>query len=346
MGDDSSKEEKKVESEIEAARHDLKMDIEESEKEAKAKLDEILSKEKMEFCSRCRKKIGSRVDWAGKCLWEGCEKLLCRECWNVDKFRFCRQHSREVHGKPEKVAEKKEFFKHGEDLKIDLRAMLDEHDESRRGKLEYYASEYARWLVKRMEKAGPIDWTPKEVLKKPSVKMEKSDNDHVITVSVKRWFWRKVKLSVVVTSFDTRGELDFNSVTAMLHKMSRKYKGYKLFVLVTDGAKLDATNFVNRFSDKGFSLYMVEPRQGHLLFNISDQVTMGYSSWLNQKKDPYNFMEKLKRLSDLVSGRLVVSEKHVVKEFGFNEHDVRGILKSCKFLSHIKGTDTFFWKED
>jgi len=196
-----------------------------------------------------------------------------------------------------------------------------------------------------METAGPIDWTPNEFFKKPEARMDRDDEDFVISLSVKGWLRRKTKLSVVVATFDSAGELDMNSLTAYLHRLSRKHKGYKLFVLVGDGAKLDAVNFVNKFADKDFSLYMVEPRKGNLYYNIKDTIANGYSRWFNQKSEPYDFKEKLKRLADLVSGRLVVSENEVAKEFGFRERDVHGILKSCPPLSYVKDTQTFVWKE-
>jgi hypothetical protein len=347
MGVNAEKEEKRLESEIDVARKDLEMDVEKREQEAKEKLDDILSEKKMEFCARCGKKIGGRVDWAGKCLWSGCEKLLCRECWDVKKYRFCKQHSHDVYGKSEEKAKKKEFFKgEDEDIKVDLRAMLEGDEDSRLAKLQYFASEYARWMQKRLDKDGPIDWTPTRFLQKARMEVKKQDSDWVISISVKRWFWKKVRLSIVVTPFDARGEVDINGMSALLQKMSRRYKGYKLFVLVSDSAKLEAVNFVNRFADSAFSLYMVEPRKGNLYFNIKDPITQGYSGWFNQKKEPYKFKVKLKRLADLVSGRMIVSEKIASKEFGFREKDVQDVLKSCPFLSHIKGTDTFFWKED
>ena len=347
MGHDADKDEKRIESEIEVARRDLEMDIEKREHEAKERLDDILSEKKMEFCSRCGRKIGSRTDWAGKCLWSDCEKLVCRECWDVKQLRFCRSHSRDVYGKSEEQAKKREFFREDDgDIKVDLRAMLDEDTESRKSKLQYYASEYARWLQKRLGEKGPIDWTPTGFLKKPQVKTEKQEGDSVTTISVKSWFRKKAKLSVVVTPFDAGAEFDLNSLTAMLHRMSRKYKGYDLFVLVSDAAKLDLVNSVNRLTDTAFSLYMVEPRKGHLYYNIKDPVTSGYSDWFNQKKEPRGFKARLKRLADLVSGRMVVTEKAVVNDFGFREKDVHGILRSCHFLAHIGSTDTFYWKED
>ncbi len=338
--------EKRIESEIEAVRKELQTETATREEKASSRLDDILSKKGMEFCSRCKKKVGSRTDWAGKCWWKDCENLLCRECWDVNKCRFCTDHSKRITGEPEEQAKKKEFFEEeDDDIKVDLRAMIDSEDDLRNKKLKYYTFEYANWLMKRMEKAGPIDWTPNEFLKKPEARMDRDDEDFVISLSVKGWFRRKTKLSVVVATFDSAGELDMNSLTAYLHRLSRKHKGYKLFVLVGDGAKLDAVNFVNKFADKDFSLYMVEPRKGNLYYNIKDTIANGYSRWFNQKSEPYDFKEKLKRLADLVSGRLIVSENEVAKEFGFRERDVHGILKSCPTLSYVKDTQTFVWKE-
>jgi len=337
-------EEKKIASEIELARHELEMDVEKREKEAKQKLDEILSDKRMRLCGRCGKKVGSRIDWAGKCLWEDCEKLLCMSCWKVDKYRFCRAHSVLVHGRPESQARKREFFR--EEAKLDMRAEMEKDDDSRLNKLQYLASEFARFLEKRMDKSGLIDWTPTGYLQKAEKKLEKKNGDFVISIKVKKWFRSKVRLSVVVASVDMKQQFDPNSLTAYLHKSARRYGGYKLFVLVTEGVPLDGVNFVNGFYDREFSLYVVEPRQGNFYYNIKDTVTNGYSVWFNQKREPRSFRERLKELSDIVSGRLVVSEKSVSGEFGFSGHDAHDILKSCRFLEPIKGTDTFFWKEE
>ena len=48
-----------LDNEIEAARRQLKEDLEKREEEAEQSIDKILSKENIEFCSRCnRKQIG------------------------------------------------------------------------------------------------------------------------------------------------------------------------------------------------------------------------------------------------------------------------------------------------
>jgi hypothetical protein len=346
-GDKDSKRDE-VESEVDVARKNLELEIEKRQREAKEKLDEILSEKNLKFCERCGKHVGSREDWGGKCLWEGCESLICRDCWDVSKFKFCKKHAKNIVDEGEEKPRKREVFREEEEepeIKVDLKAMLDEHEESRMEKIRYYASEYARFLRKRMEKAGPIDWTPERYMKKPRFEYEKKEDDHVISVSEKRWLFRKTRLSVVVKPYDARVEEDVNALGAELHKAARKYKGYVLLVLVTEGASMEVGNFVNRFSDSSFCLFLAEPKKAHLNFNIKGPVASGYSEWFSQKKEPGNFKEKLRALGDLVSGRKVVSEKDVVKEFGFREKDARHILDSCDFLERVKDTDTYMLKE-
>ncbi len=347
MGKDSDEQE--AESKLEAARKELEADIAEREREAKEKLDEILSDKNMEFCSRCGKKVSSRTDWAGKCLWEGCDNLICNDCWDVNKHRFCGKHAKDVAGEHEGAPEKKEFFRDEEEpeaIRIDLSEVLDEHEESRKSKLQYYASEYWRWLQKRMEHSGPIDWTPARYIKNARFRAWKEEGDYLIDVYAKKWFWKSTRLTVIISPYDARGDFDENALNAYLHKTARKLKGYKIFVLVSDGAKMEAANFVNRFSDSSFSLFLAEPKKEHLNYNIKDPVATGYSEWFNQKREPLNFRGRLKRLGDVVSDRTVISVKAASKEFGFHEKDAQDILKSCKFLDPVKGTDTFLMKKD
>jgi len=329
-----------IEQAIEEERKCLEAEALRRESEAGEKLDRILDRKKMDFCSRCSRKLGARADISGKCWADGCGKTLCSECWSIRRFRYCKEHARGIHEdaeKPGPVA--------GAEPIEGLRAMLEGDDGSRRQKLDYLASEYAGWLARRLEKQGPIDWTPRKYLPKADVRKVRGDGETAMTVGVRRWFRRKVMLSVVVASFDPAGEFDASSITALLKRLSRRYGGYKLFVLVTDGAKLDVVNFANGFSDRDCSLYVSEPSKGNMFYNLNDPVTAGYSEWLSQKKEPGTFRVKLKRASDLVSGKLVVSPKSAAKEFGFGERDVNGILRSCPFITPLKGTDTFVWTE-
>ncbi len=340
MGRDS--EEERLESKLESKRKELEIEISEREREAKEKLDEILSDKNMEFCSRCGKKVSSRTDWAGKCMWEGCKNLICNDCWEVNKYKFCRKHA-------ESAAEEEEEFPGGDekepDIKIDISDVLDEHEESRKSKVQYYASEYWRWLQKRMERSGPLDWTPMHYIKKARFSAGKKESDYIIEVYTKKWFWKSTKLTIVVSPYDSKGGFDENSLNAYLHKTARKLEGYKIFVLVTDGARMEAAHFVNRFHDSSFALFLAEPKKEHLNFNIKDPLTTGYSEWFSQKKKPMNFRHMLKRTGDTVSNRTVISEKAVSREFGFHEKDTGDILKSCSFLEPVKGTDTFLLKE-
>jgi hypothetical protein len=337
MGVNVEREKNNAQSEIEAARKDLMAETRVREREAKERLDDLLSEKHMEFCSRCNRKIGSRIDWAGKCMEEGCGKLICRECWQVNNQRFCRDHSEIVPREREADIGK---------LSANLRALRDEHEETVKGKLDYFTAEYANWLVKRLERDGPIDWTPKEYMDKPKMKVEKKEGEVVITLSVKRWFWNSTKLSIVLSSFDSGAETDLDFLSSFLQKEAGKHKGYKLVVLVTESAKMEVVDFVNKFSGDGFSLFMDEPETANLYFNINDTIARGYSQWFSQKKEPHGFRENLRRIADLVSGKHVVSEKMVGNEFGFDKKVVPKILKSCEFLSYLKDTDTYMVKED
>ena len=331
-----------------SSREDLESFADRREKEAKSALDELLSDKSMEFCSRCNRKVGSRVDWAGKCWWEGCKGLLCHECWGIHKFRFCRDHAKSIAGDSEEQPIKKAPEPVEEPvIKADLRAMIDAHQEDMEARLRYLTQEFASWLMKRMEKQGPIDWTPREAFENAQVaRKEGAEGEIAISVSIKKWLRRKVKLSILISSIESADVLDANSLMALLRRLARKHKGFKLFVLVADGAKLDVVSFANRFIDPDFCMFLVEPRAGNLYYNLNDPITSGYSSWFSQKKDAYAFRERLKRQADLVSGRLVISEKVVTKEFGFLPSNAERILRSCRFLVHVPETDTYFWKDE
>ncbi len=332
---------------LEAARKDLEIDIAQREREAKEKLDEMLSDKNMQFCSRCGRKISSRTDWAGKCMWEGCENLICHDCWDVHKYKFCTKHTKNIVDEKEEDPDKKEVFgeEDGPEIKVDLKGVLDNHEESRISKLQYYASEFSRQLQKKMEQNGPIDWTPTQFVKKAKFRSEKNEGDYLIEVYSKKWFFKKTRLSILVTPYDSRGIFDENALNAYIHKEARKMKGYKIIVLVSEGAGIEMAHFVNKFSDSSFSLFLAEPKNGHLNFNIRHPLTVGYSDWFNQKKEALNFTGRLKKIGDVVSDRTVISEKAVAKEFGFDEKEVRSILKSCKFLDPVKDTDTYIMKK-
>ncbi|MCD6496350.1 MAG: hypothetical protein J7K54_03705 [Candidatus Aenigmarchaeota archaeon] len=335
-----------AEKEIDELRSEMQAEIMAREREAKEKLDEILSKKNMEFCSRCGKKVSSRLDWAGKCMWEGCENLLCHECWDVNKYRFCKEHAKNIVDEKTEAPEKKEIFKEEPEIKIDLSDVLEGDEESRVSKIQYYASEYWRWLQKNMEKSGPIDWTPHSYIENAKFRAEKKEGEYVIEVYRKRWLMDSVKLTIVVCPYDSKGAFDSAALSAYIHKTARRYHGYKIIVLVTDGAGAELAQFVNGFSDTSFSLFLAEPKKGHLNYNIKDAITMGYSPWFNQKSAPAGFKERLKKSAETVSGKSVVSEKAASKEFGFGPKDAHDILKSCRFLDHVKDTDTYIWKEN
>ena len=91
--------EKELLSEIEIAKKALKENITKKEKEATARIDELLNLKKTDFCSRCGRKVGSRSQWKGHCLASGCENLICNRCWVIEKSRFCKDHYKDIIGK-------------------------------------------------------------------------------------------------------------------------------------------------------------------------------------------------------------------------------------------------------
>lgn len=334
---------KDVEAGLESARRELSSRIDEREMKAREKLDTLLSEKDMEFCSKCGKVVRSRNGWGGRCVWEGCQSLLCRECWGISKYRFCKRHTEGVTDERDGKSAKREAFAAEDEprLNIDIKAALDSHEESRLEKIRYYASEYARFVLARMEKDGPIDWTPERYMAKPVMESGKEGLATVVTVSEKKWFLKRKRLSVVIMPYDARGGFDASSLNADVRKAARSAGGYSIVVLVSDGSPMELMDFVNRFSDSEISLFLAEPKKGHLNFNIKSPATTAYSEWFSQKKDPRRFRERLRAIGELVSGRRVISASEAAKEFGFREKDAEGILRSCDFLSHLKDTDTF-----
>ncbi len=330
--------------EAEVARRRFEMELDERRKGNENAIDEMLSGKDSEFCSRCGSVVIERSGWGGKCIWEDCRNVLCSECFDVSKLRFCAAHSSGSRSGPKRAERNKEDDDRAGDIGAGLKAVLDEHEESRKAKIRYYSSEYARRLRKRMEDGGPIDWTRYGHIGSPKTIHENAGGAYVTRITDKRWFRSRVALSVSVVPYDARIEKDMSSLNALVHKAARRGGGYALVVLVSDGSSMEVMNFVNKFSDDSVSLYLSEPRKGHLNFNIRDPLTVSYSEWFGEKKYPRNFREKLRSLGDLSSGRRIVSESIVAREFGFRGRDVPGILGSCGFLEQVKDTDTYIVK--
>ena len=89
--------------ETELARKHLKEDVHSKELEAEEKVDDILSKKNVGFCSRCGKRIDSREEWGGNCLHKDCRNLICHECWASGEKRFCMLHAIDYTRKDSKV---------------------------------------------------------------------------------------------------------------------------------------------------------------------------------------------------------------------------------------------------
>jgi hypothetical protein len=308
--------------EIELARKHLEEDIHKKELEAEERLDELLSKGKMEFCSRCGKKIDSRMDWGGKCLHDGCDELICHGCWASEERRFCRKHLKEYVKKDREEAKEKPEVK-----------------ESRMKRLTL---SYMDFIKDRFDKFSSLDWTPGEFIKKSVFRVkDRSYGKFRVVVYRKGWISRKPKIELLVRPLE-------EDVDEMINEfLEREKKTHMIIVLTADTPSIDmkTRKFIEKFSDRRISLFLEDLEMNRLYFNPSEKVSEKYSSWVDPNKVPMNFRELLKNISESMSGRKVVSGKKFSEEFGLDRGTGMNILSECGFLEHIKGTDSFILRE-
>jgi hypothetical protein len=285
-----------------------------------------------QFCSRCAKPLMSGDAPGGGCLWDGCKSPLCGGCWHQSKFRFCDGHA--GGGKPARHVLMKPREHDLPDVTPGIRALHEARLEGREGKLRYYASEYWRWLSARIGEVGPVDWTPHGILKNPVAESAAAatGDSYCTKVMARGLFRKKHALSIIAIPCDWSRGFDASSLHAAVSKTARMAGGHCLVVLVGDGVPMEASDFVNRFADSRVSLYLAEPRRGHLNYNIRDPVTRSYSEWFSQERRARRFREKVRDIGSLVDGRSVVSEDAIEREFGFRRSDTADIIKSCGFL--------------
>ncbi len=303
--------------EIELARKHLEEDVHKKEIEAEEKLDEILSKGKMEFCSRCGKKIDSRMDWGGKCLHEGCENLICRECWDSEK-RFCRKHIDDYVKREKKRAE------------------------ARPSRIKRLTLSYMDFLRDRFEKFECMDWTPDGPIEKPVFKVKsKSYGKFRIVVYRKGWVRKEPKLELLVIP----NEGNIERLISDFMEAERGIHSIIIFTGDTASIRPETKEFVEKFSDKRVSLFMEDLETNKTYFNPKERMTEKYSSWIDPSKVPMKFRDILAEIAESMSGRKIISAKKFSGEFGVDKKTGMRILGECKFLEGIKGTDSFILKE-
>jgi hypothetical protein len=311
-----------IRDEIELARKHLEEDIHKKEIEAEERLDELLSRGKMEFCSRCGKKIDSRMDWGGKCLHDDCDELICHECWASEERRFCRKHLKEYVKKDREEAKEKPEVK-----------------ESRMKRLTL---SYMDFMKDRFDKFSSLDWTPEGFIRKARFKIKnKNYGEFKIVVYRKGWIRKKPKIEVLVRPLE-------ENVEGMINEfLEREKKVHMILVLTADTPSIDmkTRNFVEKFSDKRISLFLGDLEINKIYFNPKEKVTEKYSYWFDPSKVPVNFKDLLANISESMSGRRIVSGKKFSEEFGLDRGTSSKILIECGFLELIKGTDSFILKE-
>lgn len=315
--------EEKLRDEIEFARKHLEEDIHKKEIEAEERLDELLSKKKMEFCSRCGKKIDSRMDWGGKCLHEGCEELICHECWASEERRFCKKHLKEYVKKEKESEGEKE-----PEIKMD--------------RMKRLTLSYMDFLKDRFDKFKGMDWTPEGFIRKAKFKIKnKSYGEFRIVVYRKGWIRKKPKLELLVRPV---GENIEGMINEFLERESRLHL---IIILTADTPSIGmkTKNFVEEFSDKRISLFLKDLEINKLYFNPKEKIAEKYSSWVDPSKVPMKFRGLLESIAESMSGRKIVSAKGFSNEFGIDKKTSMRILGECRFLESIKGTDSFIMKE-
>jgi len=315
--------EEELRDEIELARKHLKEDIHEKEIEAEEKLDELLSKKRIEFCSRCGKKIDSRIDWGGKCLHEGCDQLICHECWVSEERRFCRKHLKDYVKKEEKTKE-------------------EEKPEIKESRMKRLTLSYMDFLRDRFEKFECMDWTPEGFIAKANFKVKNKDYGKFrIVVYRKGWIRKKPKLELLVRPIE-------ENIEGMINEFLESEKRMHMILVLTADTPsigMKIKNFVEKFSDKRISLFLEDLEINKLYFNPGEKTTEKYSSWVDPSNVPMNFKDLLGSIAESMSGRKIISAKKFSGEFGLGRGTSLKILSDCGFLEMIKGTDSFILRE-
>ncbi|MBN2043150.1 MAG: hypothetical protein JW754_05085 [Candidatus Aenigmarchaeota archaeon] len=303
---------------------DFRKEIDTKEKEAEKKLDEILSKNKMEFCSRCGKKINSRMEWGGKCMEKGCKNLLCNTCFSDTEQRYCNDHR----GKhlPEKASTP------------DQQIFRDE-------KIKSLTLNYMNSIEERFRKLT-VDWVPSEYFKNSFAKVKKSKYGDFMLVIYKKFFiFKSKKIQIMVYPLDYMASMQ-SDLNSLLQKVDKKVHNIAVFVSDFKSVSKDIASFFEGFSNRRFSLYLVNFENKSMYFNKNDQTTRNYATWFDIDKYPLKFRELLKKFSEKTSGRNVISAKRYSEEFGITKEEAMKYLKKVGFLTHIDETDSFLFKEE
>ncbi len=325
-----------LDNEIEIARRQLKDDLEKREKEAQQSIDKILSREGMEFCSRCNRKVDDRSEWLGRCLHRVCTNLICNYCWVSENKRYCSEHFEEIAG-PEKNGKKKTVFKPQATETQETIPVPQEEDDKE--KITTLMNNYAEFIKERLS-GWPPDWNTEGWIENPKIKFASSRSGAEITICSKRFLSKKGKIKFTIRPVYGRAQQDIDFA---LSAIKEEPGIYHILVLVGNECDAKALEYIDSFNKPTASLFLVEPAK-RLVYMDEKPVTKLYSAWIDTSKAPQRLKDFLRSLvKEKVSGKDVLTEKPVSEKFGFTEEQTLGFLGSCKFLKHVEGTDTFYF---
>jgi len=299
--------------ELEEMKKRLEEEIKEKEREADEALDKLLSKRKMDFCSRCGRKISSANEWGGKCLHEGCEELVCLECWGSEEKRYCIKHAKE-----------------GERGK-----------EAREDEIKSFTLGYMDFIAERLKK-HKLDWSPKGFISKVNVKVERKRYKEFEMVVYEKHFFSKIpKIRIFVRPVSMGIEAEINEI---IENADEDVYHVIIFVGSTASIKEDIKAFGEKFSSKNACLFLIDMESSKIYFNLNEKNVGKYACWFDPKGVPKNFAEVLKEISESVAGERVLDVKKFAEEMGMTHEESFDMLKHVKFLEEVKGAESFIIK--
>jgi len=306
--------EKELKEEVEAARGKLREEIKAKEREADERLDTLLSPKKMEFCPQCGRKINSRSEWGGRCLHEGCEAMVCIECWASEEKRFCGKHSGD-------------FVRREEPTEDEVKSLT---------------LNYMEFIEQRMKKHG-LDWTPEGFIRKSKTGTRKKKyRDFEMVVYEKHLFSKRPRLGIIVKPVSPSAEADANEI---IENVGEGMHAVIVFVGSAGSITTRLRKFAEEFSNKKVSLFMADMEGGNVHFNRREKITEKYSYWFDPTKTPLKFADILKTFSESVAGRRIVSVKDFAGGMGLGKDEAASILRKSGLLEEVKGADSYILKE-
>ncbi|MEM5871445.1 MAG: hypothetical protein QW051_01085 [Candidatus Aenigmatarchaeota archaeon] len=300
---------------VEEMREKLLEEIKEKERESDKILEELISKKKMKFCSRCGKVVNYESEWGGKCAQEGCENLICKECWRNEEFHLCNTHSKIY------VNEVKKEVK---------------EDEIKTLTLNYID------ILKERLKRQTLDWSPRGFIRNKKVKIfSEVYNDFEAIIYEKGFIKKRPKIKIFVRQVTKEIEKETNSILEKLDK-----NVYNIIVFVGNSNIIDKNmvDFSQKFSSANSSLFLIDMENKKIYYNQKEKISEKYADWFDPSKTPKNFLEILESISEIVAGKRVIDAKKFAEEMGLKEEESIEMLKKSKLVEEVKGTKSFIIK--